>query len=139
MLSLLWLVAGCRRRNSGVVLFMRFSVSFSLFRGTTSRKGGGGGVSSENGTRARGCEPGLRPGDLEAVPRACAHLRLQPFPHFLGPDPCALPTGVLAVAHARSLLSPFPAYGSRGRERCNFGSSLIGWRRHLSSPSLGLW
>lgn len=97
MLSLLWLVAGCRRQQNQESCYLCASPSASLIFSShyEPKRWGWGGVSSENGTRARarGCEPGSRPRDLEAFPCACAYLRFQPFPHFLGSDPCARPTG----------------------------------------------
>ncbi|EQB78738.1 hypothetical protein CB1_001107026 [Camelus ferus] len=85
---------------------MRFFVSCpQVFEALQAEKVGAG-VSSENGARARGCELGWRPTDRAAFPCACAHLPLQPFPHFLGLDPCARPTE--RSVRARALL-PLPS------------------------------
>lgn len=109
LLNLLLVVKGWRRQeNPGDVapLFMRFFVSFpQVFEALQAEKVGAG-VSSENGARARGCELGWRPTDRAAFPCACAHLPLQPFPHFLGLDPCARPTE--RSVRARALL-PLPS------------------------------
>lgn len=56
--------------------------------------------------RARGGKSGLRPTDRAAFPCACADFPLQPFPHFLGPDPCARPTERSPRARA---LPPLPS------------------------------
>lgn len=125
-----------RRRCAVIYAFLRqFS---SGFRGTTGRKGGGG-VSSENGTRARARAPPAanlaRDPETARPSLARAHISLcNPSPISLVWTPARARLNA-RPAHARFLFSGFPAYGSRGCEGYNLGLPLIGWDRHLP----GLW
>lgn len=69
--------------------------------------------------RARGCEPGSRSTDRAAFLCACAS-RSSTLPPFFSAWTPARARRNASPAHACFLLSRFPAYGSRGCERCSW-------------------
>lgn len=139
LLSLLLGRVGWRRQDHpGDVtpLFMRFFVRFlQVFEAPRAEKVEGGGVSSENGARARRqVWPAThRPRGLPMRLRRFPSSTLPPFPRS---RPLRAPDRTLAP-RARASSSPFPAYGSGGGPRCNLCSPLIGWNRHPSSRPWG--
>lgn len=115
-------------------LFMLFSVSFLLVFEALRAKRRGGGEQRERHARAL-LRTWSRPRDRAAFPCACAYHPLQPFPHFLGPDPSARPTERLARARALPSFSLPRLWLSRPREVQLGFSSLTG----IATFLLGRW